>query len=93
VSFPDPTGAGVAIEKDGLQVLSLETLSELKLASGMTAAHRLKGLSDIQQLIAAIGLSKEFADNLNPYVQDKYRELWTGLHSTRPDWEEPNGPH
>src|ERR1043166_153079 len=73
VAFPDPTEAGVAIE--GIQFLKLPVLIELKLASGMTNAGRLKDLADVQELIRALDLPMSFADNLNPYVQEKYREL------------------
>ena len=89
VVFPDP--ANVSVEIDGVKVLSLETLAELKLASGMTAGHRLKDLADVQQLIEALKLPAEFADRLNPYVREKFRELWLAMQAARPDWEDqPN---
>src|SRR4051794_4614060 len=40
VSFPEPAAASV--EMDGVRVVTLERLVELKLASGMTAPDRLK---------------------------------------------------
>src|SRR5216684_318056 len=49
VRFPDP--ADVAIEIDGIKTITLEKLVELKLASGMSAPHRLKDLADVQELI------------------------------------------
>jgi hypothetical protein len=73
VAIPDPVEAGVAIE--GIQFLKLPVLIELKLASGMTNPGRLKDLGDVQELIRALSLPMGFADNLNPFVQDKYREL------------------
>jgi hypothetical protein len=36
---------------DGIKTVILEKLIELKLASGMTAADRLKDLADVQELI------------------------------------------
>lgn len=90
VTFPDPSAAGIVVEKDGLKVLSLETLIELKLASGMTAGHRLKDLADVQQLIEVLNLDERFADRLNPYVREKYQELWLSLRSARPEWDEPS---
>src|SRR5262249_48347975 len=51
VAFPDPARASVEI--DGMRFLSLEKLVELKLASGMTGAGRLKDLADVQELIRA----------------------------------------
>ena len=75
VSFPDP--ATVRIERDGVQYINLESLLELKLASGMTNAGRLKDLADVIELIRTLKLGVEFATRLNPYVQEKFRELVT----------------
>jgi len=73
VSFPKPDTAGV--EKDGIRYVTLETLIELKLASGMTNAGRLKDLADVIELVKALKLTEAFAESLNPYVQEKFREL------------------
>lgn len=75
VSFPAPetvaeTGA------DGIPYVSLDTLLELKLASGMTAAHRPQDLADVIELIRVNRLPVEHGDRLNPYVADKFRDLW-----------------
>lgn len=75
VAFPDPREASEA-GPDGIPVLTLEKLLELKLASGMTAPHRLRDLADVIELIKARELPEEFAERLHPYVQPKYRELW-----------------
>ena len=74
VSFPDP--ADVAIEMEGRKYIPLTTLIELKLASGMTNTHRLKDLADVQEVIKTLRLPIEFGDQLNPYVRQKFRELW-----------------
>ncbi len=74
VLFPDP--ADVAEDRDGLPYLRLDTLLELKLASGMTAAHRLQDLADVIQLIKVNGLAPEHAERLDPYVRLKYADLW-----------------
>jgi Uncharacterised nucleotidyltransferase len=74
VAFPDPRDA--AEERDGLKVLRLERLIELKLASGMSAPHRMRDLGDVQELIKAAGLPKSVADRLDPSVRDKFLELW-----------------
>ncbi len=74
VAFPDP--AHVSFEADGVSYVNLPTLVELKLASGMTNAGRLKDLSDVLELIKGIPLADEFAEQLNPCVRDKYHELW-----------------
>lgn len=73
VSFPNPSEASVEI--DGIRFATLEKLIELKLASGMTAPHRLKDLADVQEMIKVKHLSREFAENLNEYVRAKYLEL------------------
>ncbi len=77
VSFPDPAAVGVEI--DGIRYLRLPVLVELKLASGMTNAGRLKDLADVQELIRALRLTREFGEQLHPYVRQKYGELWEGL--------------
>ena len=83
VSFPNPAIASSRI--DGVQVVTLEKLIELKLASGMTAPDRLKDLADVQELIKARNLSGEFAERLNPYVRQKFLELLEGVSKSRRD--------
>jgi hypothetical protein len=73
VTMPEPALA--SIEIDGIQIVTLEKLIELKLASGMTASDRLKDLADVQELIKIRELQKDFAERLNPYVRDKFLEL------------------
>jgi hypothetical protein len=78
VSFPRPGEASSEI--DGVRMVTLEKLIELKLASGMTAPHRLRDLADVQELIKARGLGAAFAEKLDPYVRAKYLELWLAVH-------------
>jgi hypothetical protein len=73
VAFPDP--ATTAIRGRRVALLMLAKLVELKLASGMTAPHRLRDLADVLELIRA-GLPTSFAQELDPYVRDRYAELW-----------------
>ncbi len=73
VRFPNPDES--EIEIDGIKTLSLEKLVELKLASGMTAPHRLKDLADVQELIKIKSLNQNFAKKLNPFVSEKFLEL------------------
>ena len=75
VAFPDP--ATVADEIDGRKYIRLTTLIELKLASGMSSEQRGKDLVDIQELIKAAHLPLDLAEQLNPYVQEKYRAVWS----------------
>jgi hypothetical protein len=77
IAFPDP--ADVSFEGDGVRHIKLEQLVELKLASGMTSPARLKDLADVIELVKVLRLPAEFADRLNPYVREKYVELWNAV--------------
>jgi len=83
VSFPDPAAVGTEI--DGIRYLNLPTLIELKLASGMTNPGRLKDLADVQELIRVLQLTAVFNENLNPFVRQKYSELWSGVRQDKSD--------
>ncbi len=74
VSFPDPVAA--SFDAEGVRYLNLNALIELKLASGMSSPARVRDLSDVIELIKSLNLALEYAEKLNPYVQDKFRELW-----------------
>ena len=60
----------------GLRFIDLVTLIELKLASAMTAPHRLKDAADVQALIIANALPREFAVELHVSVRPEYVRLW-----------------
>jgi hypothetical protein len=78
VAFPDP--AEVSVDRDGIKYIPLETLVELKLASGMTGGiHRQKDITDVIELIKVLGLPADFAGKLNPFVRDRFVEIWTEL--------------
>jgi hypothetical protein len=79
VAFPDPKD--VAVEIDGIRFLRIEKLIELKLASGMTNAGRLKDLADVQELIRTLKLHRTFSDQLDPFVRTKFHELWDAVQS------------
>ena len=80
VAFPDPAAPETGVEIDGIRYLSLPKLVELKLASGMTGGvHRLKDLADVVELIKVRELVAEFAEQMDPYVREKYLELWHGI--------------
>lgn len=74
VCFPDPAEAAERGQRVAL--LPLERLIELKLASGISAPHRLRDLADVLELIRIRALPELTADALDPYVRDKFRELW-----------------
>jgi hypothetical protein len=78
VVFPDPKN--VSIEIDGISCLQLPTLVELKLASGMTNPLRIGDLADVLRLIQHLDLPLDFANQLNPFVQAKYREMWNDVN-------------
>ena len=77
IAFPNP--ADVAIEIDGIKALRLETLIELKLASGMTNPQRLKDLADVQEFVKYVSLPPDFAERLHPFVRAKFVELCDGI--------------
>ena len=85
VSMPEPLEASVEI--DGVRFLTLEKLIELKLASGISAPHRLKDLADVQELIKIRKLDAEFAANLDPYVRPKYLELEAAVRQSESNQE------
>ena len=83
IAFPDPKttaerGARVAL-------LPLARLLELKLASGMTAPHRLRDLADVQELIRVLKLPRTLAESLDAFVREKYLELWQSIQDHADD--------
>jgi hypothetical protein len=74
VRFPDPATAAVRGRRVALLPLAL--LIEMKLASGLSAPHRLKDLADVLELIRALSLPRETAETLDPSVRAKFDELW-----------------
>lgn len=74
VQFPDPTD--VAIVTDGMALIPLAKLVEMKLASGMTSPQRLKDLADVFELIKHAMLSRALGSSLDVSVREKYLELW-----------------
>jgi hypothetical protein len=73
IAFPVPATASV--EQDGMRVVSVPRLVELKLASGQ-AAHRGRDLDDVQSLIQARSLPRDLAEQLDPSVRDAYLLKW-----------------
>src|SRR5205823_6227284 len=77
IAFPDP--ATTAIRGSPFALVPVERWIELKLASGMVAPHRLKDLADVQELIRAARLPRAMADRLDPWVRDKFLQLWQAV--------------
>ena len=75
VCFPDPSEVGIP-DEFGIPIIKLKNLIELKLASGMTASHRLRDLDDVMHLIRANELPRQYADELEPYVRDAFLARW-----------------
>ncbi len=82
VAFPRPDVVSTTV--DGIRLLKLPTLIDLKLASGMSNPRRARDLVDVQALIEALNLPEGFAAELHPSVRDKYKEIWLIVHSNPP---------
>jgi len=79
IAFPDP--AAVAVRVGDVCFLPLGKLVELKLASGLSAPHRLKDLADVLELIKAATLPRELGAELDASVRAKYDELWVAAQT------------
>lgn len=79
VCFPDPAGATEDV--GGIEVLKLPRVVDLKLASGMSAPHRLRDLADVQEIIRVRRLDERFAAELDPSVRETYLKLLADLRS------------
>jgi hypothetical protein len=82
VSYPIPADASIAIE--GIRVVDVAKLIELKLASGQ-AAHRVKDLGDAQQLIQHLNLGPDFGLQLDPSLRDAFDRLWAQAQAAKRD--------
>jgi hypothetical protein len=61
----------------------------LKLASGISAPHRLRDLADVLELIRILSLPRETAESLDPSVRAKFDELWQAAQAATCDWSPP----
>jgi hypothetical protein len=82
VCFPEPEGQ--TVKKDDVLAINLEKLIDLKLASGLSAAHRMRDLADVQDLMIAVNLPLELKDELDKSVRPKYQRIWEAANK---------GPH
>lgn len=82
IAFPDPGERAVVGEE--FRYVPLETLIELKLASGLTAPHRIQDLADVQSLIHHAKLARDLAERLDPSVRDEYVRLWEIVQTIPP---------
>jgi hypothetical protein len=76
VILPDPLAPGTTIEIEGLTVLSLARLIEIKLACGLGSPRRThRDLADVVELIAIHQLDRSFAPHLHKSVRPAFRKL------------------
>ena len=66
----------MALRGERFALLPMPRYIELKLASGMVAPHRGRDLVDVQELIKSASLPLSVADELHPWVRDKFLDLW-----------------
>jgi hypothetical protein len=83
VAFPDP--AVEALRGERVRLLPLERLLELKLASGMSAPHRLRDLADVLEVIRVCRLPRDLELRLDPSVRPRFRELWEAAQTREPE--------
>ena len=84
----EASGWKVGNAEDFLNLTAAEAaLIEMKLASGLTAPDRPRDFDDVIRLIRANALGEGYAEQLHPYVREKYCELWG--YAQRPS--EPGG--
>lgn len=82
IAFPDP--ATTAIRGERFALLPLPRFLELKLASGMTAPHRLQDLADVLNLVRHASIPAGLEADLHPWVREKFRELWVAAQGADP---------
>lgn len=82
VAFPDPSDVSETL--DGIRVVTLPTLMQLKLASGQSP-DRFKDLGDAQELIRTLKLPLEFRDRIDPSLRDTFTTLWNAVASANPE--------
>jgi hypothetical protein len=84
VRFPTP-GDVAETSADGLRFVNLKTLIELKSASARSAPHRIRDRADVLELIHLLSLPRDFADPLDPYVRQDFRDL-AATPPSEQDW-------
>jgi hypothetical protein len=74
VAVPNPQSSSLS-NSEGLSVLSLPHLIELKLNTASLSAERSKDLKDVSGLIWTNDLNSDFAQYLEPSNREKFSEL------------------
>lgn len=76
VTIPDPAGEQNVEEREGLTVVRLSRLIEMKIACGMSNLRRThKDFADVVELIAARHLDESFARYLHKSLRPAFRDL------------------
>ncbi|CAF1278093.1 unnamed protein product, partial [Didymodactylos carnosus] len=84
VSFPDPITCQE--EKNGLKIITLAKLIELKLASYQSLpVNRFQDMSDVISLIKILNLNEHFAEKLHPSVRDTFHATIVPLKEEKKD--------
>ena len=85
VKLPDPSLSKTVVDIEGLPVVTLAKLIEMKVACGSGNLRRThKDFADVVELIVANGLGKSFARYLHKSVRSAFRDL---VERTRGDSE------
>ena len=74
VVFPDPET--VAVDLDGVKVISLPKLIELKLALGLSLRSRRQDLADVDTIIERLKPPREMGEEIDASVRDEYYRMW-----------------
>ena len=76
MKLPDPSSAKTIVDIEGLPVITLAKLIEIKIACGSGSLRRThKDFADVVELIAANGLGMSFARFVHKSVRSVFREL------------------
>jgi hypothetical protein len=73
ISFPAPSD--VAVELEGIRVVDLPAMIQLKLASGKDAG-RMKDLADVQEMIRILRIPRDFEEKLDPSLRASFASIW-----------------
>ena len=75
-TIPEPTGDLNIEEREGLSVVKLSRLIEMKIASGLGSVRRThKDFADVVELIAIRNLDSSFAQYLHKSIRQTFKEL------------------
>lgn len=81
-TIPEPTGDLNIEEREGLSVVKLSRLIEMKIASGLGSVRRThKDFADVVELIAIRNLNNEFARYLHKSIRQTFKELMRSAQS------------